>query len=188
MRKLKLQMQVSLDGYVAGEGGTLDWMVWNWDDELKNYVVGITEAVDLILLGRNLAEGFIPHWGAAALDQQNPEVEFAKLMTDTPKIVFSRTIQESPWQNTTIINECNVNEINDIKSSPGKDIIVYGGAAFVSSLVEQGLIDEYHLFINPVALGKGMTIFGGLASRLNLKLVNSKAFDCGIVVLFYQPA
>jgi dihydrofolate reductase len=81
-----------------------------------------------------------------------------------------------------------VKEINDIKSSPGKDIIVYGGAAFVSSLVEQGLIDEYHLFINPVALGKGMTIFGGLASRLNLKLVNSKAFDCGIVVLFYQPA
>jgi len=188
MRKLKLQMQVSLDGYVAGPDGAMDWMVWNWDEELKNYVIGITEPVDLILLGRKLAEGFIPHWAAAALNEQDPEVKFAKIMTDTAKIVFSGTLDKSPWQNTELVKECNPEEINAIKSRPGKDIIVYGGGGFVSSLIRQGLIDEYHLFINPVALGKGMTIFGGLTNRLNLKLVKSKAFDCGIAVLFYQPA
>jgi dihydrofolate reductase len=78
-------------------------------------------------------------------------------------------------------------EINRLKSQEGKDIIAYGGATFVSELIRQGLIDEYHLFINPVAIGKGMTIFNTLEQKKDLRLVKATAFDCGIVVLYYEP-
>ncbi len=90
MRKVKLQMQVSLDGFVAGPNGEMDWMTWNWDDELKEYVMKLTEPIDCIILGRVLAQGFIPHWTAAA---QNPESDsFTHKMVDTPKVVFSKTL------------------------------------------------------------------------------------------------
>lgn len=192
MRKVKLQMQLSVDGFVAGPNGEMDWMVWNWDEELNNYVTKITEPVDLILLGRKLAEGFIPHWAAAASDPKFPEFVFAKEMTDRPKIVFSKTLKNTDpvvigWENTKLANGNIVEEITELKNQAGKDIIVYGGAGFVSSLNRNNLIDEYHLFVNPAALGNGMTIFKDLENRLNLNLVNSRSFDCGIVVLCYQP-
>ena len=94
MRKLKLQMQVSVDGYVAGPNGEMDWMVWDWDDELKNYVKEITAPVDCILLGRVLAEGFIPHWAAAATSADPKENnDFAQIMHNTHKVVFSKTLK-----------------------------------------------------------------------------------------------
>jgi dihydrofolate reductase len=181
-------MQVSLDGYVAAPDGNLDWMVWNWDDELKNYVGQITEPIDLILLGRKLAEGFIPHWAAAAADPQNPQVEAGKKFSGTPKIVFSRTLDTCEWENTILMKDASAAAIKQIKSQPGSDIIAYGGASFVSGLIQQNLVDEYHLFINPTALGKGLAIFNALEGRLNLKLVKATPFECGIVVLVYQPA
>ncbi|MEJ7681861.1 MAG: dihydrofolate reductase family protein [Segetibacter sp.] len=172
MRKVKLQMQSSVDNFVAGSNGEMDWMVWNWDDELNNYVTKLTETVDLILLGRKLAEGFIPHWTSAASDPASPEFAFAKEMTDRPKIVFSKTLKStdplvSEWENTKLANGNIVEEIAELKNQPGKDIIVYGGAGFVSSLIRNNLIDEYHLFVNPAALGNGMTIFKDLENRLS---------------------
>jgi len=187
MRKLKLQMQVSLDGFVGGQNGELDWMEWNWDDELKKHVTKLTEALDTILLGRKLAEGFIPYWSDAALNPEHPDRDAGKIMTNTPKIVFSKTMQESPWPNTIIAKGNITNEINNLKKQKGEDIIVYGGAEFVSNLIKQCLIDDYHLFINPVAIGNGLTIFRALENKLHLKLVDSKSFDCGIVGLHYQP-
>ena len=80
-----------------------------------------------------------------------------------------------------------VGEITKLKKQDGKDIIAYGGATFVSALIKHGLIDEFHLFINPAAIGNGMTIFKGLDRKQNLRLVKSKSFDCGIVVLNYEP-
>ncbi len=192
MRKVKLQMQLSVDSFVAGPNGEMDWMAWNWDEELKNYVTQLTETVDLILLGRKLAEGFIPHWASAASDPKSPDFAFAKEMNDRPKIVFSKTLKSTDpvvtgWENTKLANGNLVEEIAELKNQSGKDIIVYGGASFVSSLISNNLIDEYHLFINPAALGNGMTIFKELENRVNLNLVNSNSFDCGIVVLCYQP-
>ena len=187
-------MQVSLDGFVGGPNGDLDWMEWNWDEELKNYVNKLTEPVDTILLGRKLAEGFIPYWANAASNPDHPEFPFAKKMNDTPKIVFSKTTKnvepEPPagsWTNTKLAKDDFVEEISDLKKQPGKDIIVYGGAQFVSDVIKYGLLDEYHLFINPVALGKGLTIFQSLESRLNLRLIYSRPFDCGIVAFHYTP-
>ena len=181
MRKLKLQVQMTVDGYIAGPNGEMDFMVWNWDDGLKNYVKGLTDPVDCIVLGRKLAEGFIPYWAS------HPEEEGAEKLNSTHKVVFTHTLEKSEWDNTVLAKGDLNEEINRLKGQDGGDIITYGGATFVSALIKQGLIDEYHLFINPTALGKGMAIFNELDTRQNLTLVKAASFDCGVAVLHYEP-
>ena len=189
MRKLKLQVQMTVDGYIAGRNGEMDWTIFNWDDELNNYVTGITEPVDTIVLGRKLAEGFIPHWAAVAANPDHPEFTSGKEFTDTHKVVFTKTLvkSRSEWDNTVLAKGDLADEITKLKKQDGKDIIAYGGATFVSALIKHGLIDEFHLFINPAAIGSGMTIFRELESKQDLTLVKSTTFDCGIVVLNYEP-
>jgi dihydrofolate reductase len=187
MRKLKLQVQMTVDGYIAGPNGEMDFMVWNWDDDLKHYVDNITEPVDCIILGRKLAEGFIPYWARVAANADDPEFAAGKKFTDTHKVVFTKTLRKSEWGNTVLAKGNLVDEITQLKRQAGKDIIAYGGATFVSALIKQGLIDEFHLFINPVAIGNGMTVFKELDSKEDLTLVKATSFDCGIVVLHYEP-
>lgn len=178
-------MQMTIDGFVASPNGELDWATWNWDDKIKNYVNELTDSVDTILLGRKLADGFIPYWTNVKSD--DPQYPFAKRMVDIPKVVFTKTLEKYNWVNTTLAKDNLVEEVKQQKNKNGNGIIVYGGASFVSSLIKNNLIDEYHLFINPVAIGKGLTIFNGLENKLDLKLVNSKTFDCGIVVNHLEP-
>jgi dihydrofolate reductase len=185
MRKLKLQVQMSVDGYVAGTNGNLDWAVKDWDEELIKYVTGITEPVDCIVLGRKLAQGFIPYWTRVAEDPNDPEFTAGKKFTETHKVVFTRTLARSEWENTVLAKGDLVDEITKLKKQSGKDIISYGGASFVSALIKHGLIDEFHLFINPVAIGQGMAIFKELDHKQDLVLVKSTSFKCGMVVLHY---
>lgn len=180
-------MNMSIDGFVAGPNGELDWMVGDWGDELKNYLNEITEPVDCIILGRKLAKGFIPHWAGVAANPDNPEFIYGKKFTDTPKVVFTKTLEKSEWDNTVLAKGDLADEIIKLKKQEGRDIIAYGGASFVSSLIKQGLIDEYNLLVDPTALGKGMTIFNNLEDKLNLRLVKAKGFDCGIVLHCYEP-
>lgn len=186
MRKLKLQIQISIDGFISGINGEMDWMIWNWDDELKKYVYEITDNVDTIILGRKLAEGFISHWAAVAANPDNPEFEAGKKFTNTQKVVFTNTLYKSEWDNTVLAKGDLVEEITKLKKQDGQDIIAYGGAAFVSNLIREDLIDEYHLFINPALLGNGKSIFNGLDSKKGLTLVKSTSFECGIVVNCYK--
>lgn len=186
MRKLKLQVQMTIDGYVAGPNGELDWMIYDWDDELKNYVGVITEPVEYIVLGRKLAEGFIPYWAKIASNHDHPEYLAGKKFTDTSKIVFTKTMVRPIWENTVLAKGDLVQEITQLKKQGGQDIIAYGGATFVSALIKNELIDEFYLFINPVVLGNGMTIFKTIESKQNLKLIQATSFDCGIVVLKYE--
>jgi dihydrofolate reductase len=176
-------MQVSVDGYVCGPNNEMDWMAFDWGDDIKHYVTKITDPVDTILLGRKLAEGFIPHWDGAAANPQTAD-GFALKMSETPKVVFSNTLTTSPWKNTEVVGGNLVEEVTRLKNLPGKDIIVYGGADFVSNLISAGVIDEYHLCVNPTAIGEGKSIF---KNRTNLKLVESEAFANGEVVFHYQP-
>ena len=187
MRKLKLQVQMTVDGYIAGPNSEMDFMIWDWDEKIKQYVTDITLPVDTIVLGRKLAEGFIPHWAGVAADSAHPEHTAGIKFTDTPKVVFTKTLDKSGWTNTVLAKGDLADEINKLKKMDGKDIIAYGGATFVSALVKQGLIDEYHLFINPTAIGSGLGIFKELNRKQNLRLVKSIPFDCGIVVLHYEP-
>jgi dihydrofolate reductase len=159
----------------------MDWTARDWDDELKKYVEEITKPVDCIILGRKLAQGFIPHWAS------HPEEEGADKFNSTKKVVFTKTLDKSEWDNTVLAKGDLVEEIAKLKKQGGKDIIAYGGATFVSALIKHGLIDEFHLFINPTAIGNGMSIFKELDSKQNLTLVKSTSFDCGIVVLNYEP-
>lgn len=185
MRKLKLQVQMTIDGFIAGPNGEMDWMQWNWDEGLKQYVAELTEPVDCIVLGRKLAEGFIPHWAAVSADANNPEVAAGKKFTETQKLVFSKTLDSSKWDNTVLATGNLAEEIAGLKATKGKDIIAYGGATFASALISQQLIDELHLFINPTAIGQGMPIFKDIKARQDFKLLKSTSFDCGIVVLHY---
>lgn len=187
MRKLKLQVQMTVDGYIAGLNGELDFMVWDWDNELKQYVTDLTEPVDCIVLGRKLAEGFIPHWAGVAANPDDPEHAAGKKFTETHKVVFTKTLAESVWENTVLAKGGLVDEITKLKKQTGQDIIAYGGATFASALIQYGLIDEFHLFINPTAIGKGMAIFKELKHKQNLALVKAIPFDCGIAVLHYEP-
>ena len=187
MKKLKLQVQISVDGFIAGPNGEMDWLTWNLDDELKQYITELTASVDTMLLGRKLAEGFIPYWETVKANTEDPQYEFGKLMIDTPKFVFSKTLTESAWDNTELVEGDLVEGVNKIKAGHGKDIIAYGGAGFVSSLVKNNLIDEYHLFVNPAIVGNGMSIYKEVEGQLKLKLVKALSFPCGIAVLVYTP-
>jgi dihydrofolate reductase len=106
-------------------------------------------------------------------------------MNDTPRVVFTKTMKKSGWNNVAVAHGELDEEINKLKSQKGKDIIVYGGSTFLSSLIKAGLIDEFNLFVNPVAIGNGMTIFRNLVEKLPLKLEISLSFSCGIVLLKY---
>jgi len=173
---------MTLDGFIARQNGEMDWMINNWDNGLNTFVKELTEPVDCIILGRKLAQGFIPYWAS------KPEGEDAlgvDKMNNTSKIVFTKTLEKSDWDNTVLAKGDLTEEITKLKKQEGHDIIVYGGATFVSDLIKHNLIDEYYLFINPVAIGKGLTIFNNIEETLLLTHVKSSSFDCGIVVLRY---
>ena len=189
MRKLKLQMQMTIDGFVARPNGDMDWMNPNKtmdDDKLMPYTNSMINSSDTILMGRKMTDGFVKFWTEEAKKPDSPWFLFAKKMVETPKVVFTKTLDESRWANTTLAKGDIVDEVNKLKKQDGRDLLVYGGAGFVSSLIKENLIDEYHLVVNPVAIGKGMTIFGKLEDKSSsLKLNRSQSYDCGIVVNTY---
>ena len=185
MRKLKLQMQITVDGFVAGPQGQLDWMTWDMDEALISFITRLTDTSDTILLGRKMTEGFIKYWEQVLTQPDSPEYSFAQKMVGIPKVVFSKTLAKVDGQNVRVENGPIVDAVTRLKNEEGKDIVVYGGATFVSSLIENGLIDELNLFVNPVAIGEGLQIFG---ARRPLKLTASTAYASGIVVNRYEPS
>ena len=191
MRKVKLQMQMTINGYVGGLNGENDWMTWNPDTEFVAFLNSLLDTSDTLLLGRKLATGnFINFWENTA--NENPEHTFAKKIVDIPKVVFTKTLDKSIWNDTTLAKGNLAEEIANLKKQSrslagGEDIIVYGGAGFVSSLIKEGLIDEYHLFVNPSAIGTGMTIFKSLDRTQKFSAIQSRFYSCGITVLSYKP-
>jgi dihydrofolate reductase len=183
MRKLKLQMQITLDGFVAGSQGQLDWMTPETDQRQVRLLQQLTADIDMIFLGRKMAEEAIPHWENVVNTQTDgAEFEYAKTFVSTPKIIFSKTLNSTEGKNANVERGDLQQSVMKLKNLPGKDIIVYGGANFVSELIKNNLIDEYHLLINPVAIGKGKTIFN---DQYKLKLVKSTSFTNGVVANQY---
>jgi len=184
MRKLKLQMQVTADGFVAGPNGQLDWMApIDTDTKLIAFISHLTDTSDTILLGRKMTPGFITYW--EGVKPNTPEYSFARKMVDFPKVVFSKTLTRVPGQNVRVEGGDLVKAVNKLKGLAGKDIVVYGGATFVASLIENDLIDELNFFVNPVAIGRGMQVF---KDRKPLRLTNSTAYPSGVVVHSYERA
>ncbi|WP_031068918.1 dihydrofolate reductase family protein [Streptomyces sp. NRRL S-118] len=183
MRTFKLQVQVTADGYMAGPNGEMDWMTFPWTDDINAYIDALTAPVDCIVLGRRLAEGFIPTWAAGPEGEDRASID---KMNNTPKVVISRTLTASPWENTVVSDDL-AGTVQELKSKPGGDIIAYGGGTLVRDLIAQGLLDELHLFVNPTAIGAGMPVFPHTDAYQHLRLVTARPFDCGITALHYEP-
>jgi dihydrofolate reductase len=172
MRKLKLQMNILLDN--------------KWDSGMSDLSIDNLTSVDCILHGRKTAEGFIPYWAEVANNPNDGEHKLGRRFAEIQNAVFSNTVKESIWDNTTIINGDLEEAIKALKEKNGKDIMVYGGDSFVSSLIQYDLIDEYYLLANPATLGNGQQTFNPLKNDLELKLMECKPFACGAILLFYS--
>lgn len=180
MRKLITWNMLSLDGYFEGpEKANLDW--FRFDDDLERYVLDAHETTDTLVFGRVTFEGMAAYWSGA-------EGQIADFMNSVPKVVFSRTLTSTDWNNTTIVSDNVAEEIAALKQQPGGDIFVFGSADFTSTLINLGLVDEYRFGVNPVLVGAGVPFFKGGCGTQNLKLVDLKPFNSGLVVLHYTPA
>ena len=157
-----------------------------WDRGMSDFSINNLKNVDCILHGRKTAEGFIPYWRDVANNPKNSEYELGRLFADIPNVVFSNTLQANKWHNTTIIKGEITEEIKALKNKKGKDIIVYGGDSFVSSLIQHDLIDDFYLLVNPGAIGNGQQTFNPLKDNLKVTLANCEPFACGIVLLCYE--
>lgn len=186
MRKLKLQIQMTIDGFVAGPNGEQDWVMLAGPDEFGfQKIIELADSSDTILLGRKMTRGFIDYWENVADNlPDNPAQPLAQLMVNTHKIVFSRTQTTITGRNLNVENGDLATVVQTLKKEPGKDILVYGGANFVSSLIEQNLIDEYFIIRNPIAIGTGLSIFN---ERKILNLESSITFKNGKVLNKYLP-
>ncbi len=186
MRKLKLQMQVSLDGFNStGPNDEQKWVTWDLDG-IKPYVLDLLDTSDTILIGRKLAESYIPFWQETVKNTTDPMYEMATRIVNAKKIVFTKTLDQSIWEKTELAKGDLKAEVNRLKNQAGKDMIMYGGSAFVAALIKEGLIDEFHFFVNPIAMGKGVSAFEQLNSWQSLELRKSITCNSGIVILHYK--
>ncbi len=184
MRKVIFQNMISLDGFFEGSNKwEIDWHVVG--DEFNEFAIDALKSYDVLVFGRVTYQGMASYWTSLEAKKDDPIV--AGLMNGIQKIVFSRTLDKADWDNTRLVKSDAAQEIARLKQQPGKDIAIFGSADLAAELIKNDLIDEYRIFINPVVLGQGQPLFQGLKNRLHLKLVNSKVFNTGLVLLIYQP-
>jgi dihydrofolate reductase len=186
MRKLMYSFGVSLDGFIAGPEGEIDWSAP--DEELHRFHNQQARELGVHLYGRRLYET-MRVWETWADEQPSaPEhtLEFARIWKDTPKIVFSTTLEEVEG-NARLVRDNAAEEVARLKEEPGKDLAV-GGAGLASTFMRPGLIDEYRLFVSPVVLGGGTPFFPALEERINLELVETRTFGSRVVYVRYRRA
>jgi dihydrofolate reductase len=185
MRKLIYSMGVSLDGFIAGPGGEIDWSAP--DEELHRFHNEQMRATGAHLCGRRLYETMV-YWETAHEDPSagETELEFARIWQNTPKIVFSKTL-ETVAGNARLVRGGVADEVAKLKEQPGEDLAV-GGAGLAATCIELGLVDEYRLFVSPVVLGAGAPFFPALRERIDLELVQTRMFGSRVVYLRYRRA
>ncbi|GHO64052.1 hypothetical protein KSC_029440 [Ktedonobacter sp. SOSP1-52] len=183
MRKVIAAPFVTLDGFMAGPKGEIDWNEPYFDDEMVNYVGEQFRQIDTILFGRVTYQLFSQYWPTQGVKD---DPVFAEKMNTLPKLVFSRTLETTEWNNSRLVRDNIVEEIQALKQQPGKDMIIDGSARLIHSFTHLGLIDEYRLRVHPVVLGSGIPLFQGLKAQMTLKLVASHSFQSGVVILHYQ--
>ncbi len=181
-------MHVSLDGFVQGpDDWDLNWITY--DEELEKYSKEILSSVDTVLWGRQTYLGMQQYWNSVPgnLESSQHEIEHASWLERTLKVVFSTTLDQAEWANSQLVKENVREEIVRLKEQPGNDLIIIGSPRFAHTVMELGLVDEYHLNINPVVLGEGVPLFtdNGL---IKLKLTGNRLFDSGVVGLTYEKA
>lgn len=179
MRRLILQMGVTVDGYVAGTGAEGDWRLGREHPDVHAWKVASLRAVGTHIMGRVTYQQMAAHWPTAS-------DEYAGFMNNVPKVVFSRTLRTADWADTRIATGDLAEEIDALKRQSGGAIMAHGGAAFVQGLSRLGLIDEYRLVVLPVALGAGLALFKDLVAPLRLNLIETNGYPGGTLINVYQ--
>lgn len=190
MKKLIVTMWMSLDGFVAGPNGELDWVTGSYDEAMGRYEDDLVSSADTLVLGRVTYDSFAGSWPKVP---DNPSVSegekaYARKLNAMHKVVFSRTAKQLEWNNSSLHSAIVPQEIESLKQQPGKDMLIYGSTSIVQQLTTLGLIDEYQLLVYPVVLGSGKPLFAGIHERVNLKLIRTAAHPSGVILLYYQPA
>jgi len=178
-------MHVSLDGFVAGLNGEMDWI--KLDEAMFDFVATMTDQADTALYGRVTYEMMQSYWPNAG-EQPNAskhDKEHSAWYNKVSKVVLSKTISEEGLYNTIVISDQLADNINKIKKQGGKNILIFGSPGASQSLLNQGLIDEFWLFVNPILLGHGMPLFKDVTERTKLKLIETKTFSSGVIALHY---
>jgi dihydrofolate reductase len=186
VRRIVLMTSVSLDGFFEGPGGNLDWQLV--DDEVHTEFNQVLRAMSAFLDGRVTYELMADFWPTADSDPESspPMVEFARIWRDMPKVVFSRTLESAEW-NTTVVRDVVPEEIRRMQAQPGGDMAV-GGAQLADTFRKHDLIDEYRLYVHPVLLGRGTQLFRPADTPARLRLVETRTFGNGVVLLRYERA
>jgi dihydrofolate reductase len=184
MKKLFSFMIATADGYYEGPNQEFDWP--NVDEEFEEFSVKQLDEVDTLLFGRVTYQLMASYWPTPEAAEQN-DARVVERMNNISKIVASRTLDEAEWANTRLIRDV-ADELGKLKSEPGKDIAVFGSSNLTANLLGAGLVDELRIMVNPVLLGGGKSLFTGTDETLRLKLLSSRPFDSGNVLLTYQPA
>ncbi len=186
MRNLIFFMHTSLDGFVAGPNGELNWVTI--DDELFDFVETLTAKVDTALYGRVTYDMMQSYWPTAA-DKPNAtkhDKEHSVWYKNIPKVVLSRTLSQEGLENTTVISDQLIEKINKLKNLDGGNILIFGSPSASHALLSEDLIDEFWVFVNPVLLGKGMPLFNGVKEITKLTLKETKLFSSGVTALHYE--
>lgn len=188
MRKVILLVHVSLDGFMAGVNGEMDWIVYN--KELERYSHDLIGSLDTSLYGRVTYQMMESYWPTVPGNptSSKEDVEYAEWLNQAEKIVFSRTLDKVTWQNSRIVKDDIAGEIARLKQKPGKNMIMIGSPGLVQTFVQQNLIDEYRINVNPIILGSGKPLFAGMDHIQPLKLLEARKMEGGVVALRYEPA
>lgn len=186
MRNLVLFVHTSLDGFVAGPNGEMNWI--NVDEEIFDYAGQRTNNADTALYGRVTYQMMESYWPTAA-DQPaatKHDIEHSRWYNNVTKVVISKTMKGENLRNIRIISGNLTDEINQLKKSADKDILIFGSPTACHSLMAENLIDDYWLFVNPILLGQGIPLFKNIKAKAMLRLVASNVFSSGVVCLHYK--
>ena len=186
MRRIILMMSVSLDGFISGPHGELDWHMV--DDELHQHFNDVLGKMSAFLDGRVNYELMAEFWPTADVDpaSSEPVIEFARIWRDMPKFVYSTTLEHAEW-NATVVRDVIADEVRELKAKPGGDMAV-GGADLAASFRRQDLIDEYRVYVHPVLIGRGKPLFRESDGTTELRLIETRTFGNGVVLLRYERA
>jgi dihydrofolate reductase len=184
MRHIILQIDVTLDGFIARPNGESDWVTA--DPEMNQDASDLLASADTILLGRVAYQDFITYWPTTDTTGTTLDSKIAGQINHATKLVFSKSLDKvewGQWNNARLVKANIAEEIANLKSQPGKNLLLYGGADIASTFMQLGLVDEYRLRIHPVVLGGGKPLFKGIETGFNLKLVKTKPYNNGAVLL-----
>lgn len=188
MRKLVLFLHASLDGYVEGPNGPMDIGWVSYDADLEKHAKEILSTADTVLWGRGTYQMMYGYWPSVPSNPSASEHErnHAEWIDKTAKVVFSTTLHSVEWNNSRLVKDNVVKEINNLKQQPGKDMVILGSPRLAHYLMQFDLIDEYKITVSPVLIGNGLPLFQGIQEKTQLKLIESKSFDSGAIGLYYQ--